>query len=54
MSVFAPRNILGVVGAMLALIALYLVLVHFIGADGILKSIANGSVGLVTALQGRG
>lgn len=53
MSMFSPRNLLAVIGTMLGLIALYLVLTHFLGAEGILKSLSSGAIGLTAALQGR-
>lgn len=53
MSLFSPRNLLAVIGTMLALIALYLVLRNFLGAESILKTLASGAVNLTTALQGR-
>lgn len=53
MSVFSPRGVLGVIGAIFALIAIYLILVHFGGADSLLKTLSTGSIGLITTLQGR-
>lgn len=53
MSIFTPRNILAVVGTVLALIALYLILEKAGGATQILGSIASGSLALTGALQGR-
>lgn len=53
MSIFNPRGILGVIGVVLALIALYLLLEKAGGATQVLGSIASGSVGLVGALQAR-
>lgn len=50
---FAPRNVLGVVGIILGLIALYLVLTMAAGANSLLGTLASGSLGLVGALQGR-
>lgn len=53
MSMFNPRGILGVIGVILALIALYLILEKAGGATSVLGSIASGSIGLVGVLQGR-
>lgn len=50
---FKPSNLLAVIGTMLALIALYLVLVHFMGAEKILTALSSGAVSLATTLQGR-
>jgi len=52
-SLFKPSNVLAVVGTMLALIAIYLVLTHWLGAESILKALSSGAVSLTTALQGR-
>ena len=54
MSLFDPRNLLAVIGTMLALIALYLILRNAMGAEGILKQLSTGSLHMVQALQGRG
>jgi hypothetical protein len=53
MSIMNPRGIIGVIGVVLVLIALYLILEHYAGATSILSSLANGSIGLVGTLQGR-
>lgn len=53
MSLFNPRGILGVIGVILALIALYLILEKAGGATNILASLASGSIALVGTLQGR-
>lgn len=54
MSLWSPRNILAVIGTMLFLIALYLVLTNFVGAERILGTLSTASTGLVSTLQGRG
>lgn len=53
MSIFSPRGLIGVIGVILALIALYLILEKAGGATQVLSSLASGSIGLVGALQGR-
>lgn len=47
------RNWLGIVGLMLALIALYLVLEHATGAAGILGALGAGTMAIFGTLQGR-
>lgn len=41
------------IGVALSLIALYLVLVHFAGAQGVLGTLFSGLQGTFTTLQGR-
>ncbi|HET9691001.1 MAG TPA: hypothetical protein VFP61_07595 [Acidimicrobiales bacterium] len=53
MSLFNPRGLLGLVGTMLALIALYLLLEKASGATSILGALASGSLGVFGVLQGR-
>lgn len=53
MSIFSPRGLIGVIGVILALIALYLILEKGGQATKVLGSLASGSIGLVGALQGR-
>ncbi len=53
MSLFNPRGILGVIGVMLALIALYLLLEKASGATSILGALASSALQLTGALQGR-
>lgn len=53
MSIFNPRGLLGVIGVVLALIALYLILEKAGGATQVLGSLASGSIGLIGTLQGR-
>jgi len=36
------------------LIALYLVVVNYAGTQGVIKSSANGGIGIIKAFQGRG
>lgn len=50
---FSPRNLLGVVGVMLFLIALYLVLEHAGGFSKAISAIASGTIGIFGVLQGR-
>ncbi|MCL2393254.1 MAG: hypothetical protein FWC87_01095 [Acidimicrobiaceae bacterium] len=50
---FSPRNILGVIGIMLGLIALYLLLENGGQASKILGALSAGSIGIFTTLQGR-
>jgi hypothetical protein len=52
-SMFSPKGILGVIGVVLALIALYLILEHATGATSILGSLAGGSLATIGVLQGR-
>lgn len=47
------RNWLGVVGVMLALIALYLVLEHATGAAGLIGALGAGTMAIFGTLQGR-
>ena len=47
------RNWLGVVGVMLALIALYLVLEHATGAAGLIGALGAGTMAVFGTLQGR-
>lgn len=47
------KQIIGLVGASGALIALYLVLTNFLGAKVVLGSLFGGYVDAVKALQGR-
>lgn len=47
------RNFLGIVGVMLALVALYLVLEHATGAAGLLGALAAGGMAIFGTLQGR-
>lgn len=53
MSIFNPRGILGVIGVILALIALYLILEKATGATNILSALAGGGIATIGALQGR-
>lgn len=53
MSFLNPRGILGVIGVVLALVALYLVLEKATGATNILGALASGGIGFVGTLQGR-
>ncbi len=53
MSVFKPNSIWTVVGAILFLVAMYLVLENFLGASSILGSLFTGSTALIGTLQGR-
>lgn len=53
MSLFSPRGILGVVGVILALVALYLLLEKAGGATQILGALATGSLSTIGVLQGR-
>jgi hypothetical protein len=50
---FKVRNVFGVVGVMLFLIALYLVLVHSTGAVKLIGATTSGANGLARTLQGR-
>lgn len=49
----AAHNWLGIVGVMLALIALYLVLEHATGAAGLIGALAAGGMSIFGTLQGR-
>lgn len=53
MSITNPRGILGVIGVILALIALYLLLEKAGGATQLLGAVASGSLGVIGTLQGR-
>lgn len=53
MSFLNPRGILGVIGVILALVALYLILEKGANATSILGALTSGSIGLVGTLQGR-
>ncbi len=49
----ASRNWVGIVGTMLALIALYLILEHAAGATSVLSTLAAGTMTVFGTLQGR-
>jgi len=48
-----PRGVLGVIGVMLALVALYLLLEHAGGASQIFSTLAASGMALFGTLQGR-
>lgn len=50
---FNPRSLLGVVGVMLLLVALYLVLEKAGGASQVIGTLAAGGLSIFSALQGR-
>ena len=50
---FSPRNVLGLVGVMLFLIALYLVLEKAGGASQVFGALAGGALSVFGVLQGR-
>lgn len=49
----ASHNWLGIVGTMLALIALYLILEHSAGAAQVIGTIGAGTMAIFGTLQGR-
>lgn len=53
MSIFNPRGILGVIGVILALVALYLILEKGTNATAILGALTSGSIATIGVLQGR-
>lgn len=53
MSLFSPRGITGVIGVVLALIALYLVLEKAGGASQVIGSLAGAAMTGIGTLQGR-
>lgn len=53
MAFFKPRDIWTFIGIVLFLIALYLVLTHASGFDGIIAAISGASLAGVGVLQGR-
>jgi hypothetical protein len=50
---FRGRGVYGVIGTMLALVALFLVLDNHGGATALIDSIGNAGGNLLTTLQGR-
>lgn len=53
MSFLNPRGILGVIGVILALVALYLILEKGANATSILGALTSGSIATIGVLQGR-